>query len=306
MSGLVRSLSRPRVPSLPGWPTLRRRLIVLCLVLAALAAGYLLWLRDSSLVAVENVTVNGAEQNPEVENTLHAAGLEQTTLHVDVAELRKAVAGDPAVRSLSARPDFPRGLTIEVDLRAPVGYLKDAGVFVAGDGVVLDDGAARRASVPAIGVEGPAGLGGGEVQGEALEAARVLGAAPTPLLATIERASVDPELGVLVELQGGLELRFGDPGEADLKWRAAAAVLAQPSFEGAAYLDLSVPDRPVAGGVEEASETTEGVESAAAETATEEGVAAAEPPVPEVVEPAPVAPEVAPDPAASGTVAPLE
>ena len=42
------------------------------------------------------------------------------------------------------------------------------------------------------------------------------------------------------------------PGEAGLKWKAAAAVLASSDFEGAAYLDLSVPERPVAGGIVDA------------------------------------------------------
>lgn len=306
MSGLVRALPRLRVPGLPKWPVLRRRLIVAALVLVTLAAGYMLWLRDSSLVAVEKVTVRGAEQSPAVESALQSAGLEQSTLHVDPQALEDAVAGDPAVRSLSAQADFPHGLTIDVDLREPVGYLKGHGVLVAGDGVILNDDAARPESVAAIGVKGSGLIGGGQVRGDALEVARVLGATPAPMLPAVERSSVDPELGVLVEVQGGLELRFGDPGQADLKWRAAAAVLAQPNFTGATYLDLSVPDRPVAGGVEEASETTEGVESAAAEVVPEEAVAVPEPVVPEAVEAVPVVPETAPDPAATGAVGTIE
>lgn len=286
MVGLVRSLPRPRVPSLPAWPNMRRRLIVAALLAAALAAGYMLWLRDSSLVAVDKVTVSGAEQNPSVDSALQAAGLEQTTLHVDVAALEAAVASDPAVRSLSAEADFPHGLTITVDLREPVGYLKGAGVLVAGDGVILDRDTSGSSSVPSIAVKGNDLISGGEVQGEALDASRVLGAAPAPLLGAIKRASLDPESGVIVELDGGLELRFGDAGQADLKWRAAAAVLSQPSFSGAAYLDLSVPDRPVAGGVAEQSAPVEPVEAPP--------VAAVPEVAPPVVEAVPTTPEVVP------------
>ena len=76
-------LSLPALPSLPDLRKLRRRLLVLALVALALAAGYLLWLRDSSLVAIERVTVTGAEGEPGVEAALAAAATEMTTLHVD-------------------------------------------------------------------------------------------------------------------------------------------------------------------------------------------------------------------------------
>lgn len=299
MGGLVRALPRPRLPSIPAWPVIRRRLIIATILLVALTAGYLFWLRDSPLVAVEKVSVAGAEQDPGIETKLISAGLEQSTLNVDLAALEEAVAAEPAVRSISAQADFPHGLQISVDLREPVGYLKGAGLVVAGDGVILDRDSGRPGDLAAIKVGEKGSVGGGGVQGEALEVARVLGAAPAPLLATVERAGIDPEFGAFVQLQGGLELRFGDAGRADLKWQAAAAVIAQPSFTGATYLDLSVPDRPVAGGAEQPTAT---VEEAAAEASAVPAPVAIEESAPVAVEePAPVVPEpvaVVPDPAA--------
>lgn len=288
---------------MPAWPKLRRRLIIGLVLLLALAAGYMFWLRDSSLVAVDQVTIRGADQNPSVEEALRAEALEQSTLHVDLAALEQAVAGDPAVRSISAVPDFPHGLTIDVDLREPVGLLKGSGVLVAGDGVILDSDSTSSANVAAIGVDGGDLVGGGSVKGEALDVARVLGAAPAPLLGVVERGSIDQDFGAVIELQGGLELRFGDPGSADLKWRAAAAVLAHSSFTGAAYLDLSVPDRPVAGGVAESSDSTAAEAAAEVPTAPVEPVAPVTPEAVTPVEPAPeevvpVVPETAAPPVA--------
>lgn len=311
MSSLVRSLPRPRMPAIPSRRLLKRRLLTVTLIAAALLAGYMLWLRNSSLVAVEAVTINGAAQNPSVEEALRAAALEQSTLNLDLAALRAAVTGDPAVRGVSAQPDFPHGLVVDVDIREPVGLLKGAGLLVAGDGVILNAEGAKADSVPTIGAQGDDLVGGASVKGEALEIARVLGAAPQPLLAEVVRASIEEDFGVVVELNGGLELRFGDPGDADPKWRGAAAVLAHNSFTGAAYIDLSVPDRPVAGGV---PETDSGEQVAAA---TEEAAAAAAPADPAVpvepaaVEPAPVeaapaTPEPVPEAPAEGAVAPLE
>jgi hypothetical protein len=54
-----RRLSRPALSlRLPG-PRLRLWLAILALLLLVLAAGYRFWLRDSSLVAVDDVQVSG-------------------------------------------------------------------------------------------------------------------------------------------------------------------------------------------------------------------------------------------------------
>jgi hypothetical protein len=76
-----------------------------------------------------------------------------------------------------------------------------------------------------------------------LEQARVLGAAPRALRPHIEASSYG-ESGVDVHLRSGIELRFGDAANAAEKWRAAAAVLADPSTIAADYVDLHAPSRP--------------------------------------------------------------
>ena len=242
----ARPLSGLSLPPMPSWPVVRRRLVVAGGVIAVLLAAYMLWFRNSSFVAVERVEVIGAEAAPQVAAALNAEAGSMTTLHVDDDALRAAVADDPAVLSLSTDADFPHGLTITVDLRRPAGYLDaDGGTIVAGDGVVLATGAERPDGLPTI--EAEATSTGAKVDGPALVAARTLGAAPAALLAQTESSGVDPEHGPVVTLDGGIELRFGDPSKADQKWRSAAAVLADPELDGASYIDLSVPSRPVSG-----------------------------------------------------------
>jgi cell division septal protein FtsQ len=255
MSGLSRVLPRLRLPALPAAPVLRRRLIAAGLIAVALCAAYLFWLRDSALVAVEEVTVSGAKGHPELEAALVDAAREQTTLHVDTAALEEAVDADPAVRGVSAAADFPHGLAVTVDLREPVGYLRSERVAVAADGVVLEEGAGAAGQLPVLDLEGGDLLRGGRVEGNALALAKVLGAAPEPLLSGVDSATVESERGVVVELDAGIELRFGTKGDAGTKWKAAAAVLADAKLESAAYIDLSVPERPVVGGPEATSTT---------------------------------------------------
>lgn len=89
----------------------------------------------------------------------------------------------------------------------------------------------------------------GRLRGPALDQARVLAAAPAVLVPYVE-SSYYGESGVDVNLTTGVELRFGDSSQAARKWRAAAAVLADPSTTALDYVDLSAPSRPSIGGSE--------------------------------------------------------
>lgn len=90
---------------------------------------------------------------------------------------------------------------------------------------------------------------GGRVRGPALEQVRVLAAVPDALRPYVESSSFG-ESGVDVNLTTGIELRFGDATRAARKWRAAAAVLANPEITALDYVDLHAPSRPSYGGSE--------------------------------------------------------
>jgi cell division protein FtsQ len=87
----------------------------------------------------------------------------------------------------------------------------------------------------------------GRLAGPALQQARVLGAAPAALRPYLE-SSFYGESGVDVVLRSGIELRFGDASQAATKWKAAAAVLADPSIEALDYVDLHAPSHVAVGG----------------------------------------------------------
>jgi hypothetical protein len=87
----------------------------------------------------------------------------------------------------------------------------------------------------------------GQLAGPALAQAKVLGAAPAKLRPYLASSSYG-ETGVDVELRSGIELRFGDASRAAEKWRAAAAVFADPSVTALDYVDLHAPSRPAIGG----------------------------------------------------------
>ncbi len=84
---------------------------------------------------------------------------------------------------------------------------------------------------------------------QTLRALLVAGAAPAGMAQRIERLSEGAEQGIAFELRDGPEIIFGDADLVDEKWTAAARVLADPDAAGATYIDVRLPERPVAGGL---------------------------------------------------------
>lgn len=229
----------------------RRRLTVLALLLVALAAGYVFWLRDSSLVRVDKVTVSGVDtaDGARVRAKLTAAARHMTTLHVDAAALRRAVADEPIVQSLSVRADFPHGLTISIVQNRPVALLVANGrqVAVAPDGTILDASKVDN-GLPIVRV-GSLPTAGRMPDGPARDRVAVAATAPARLLPRIASISIQHGRGAVAQLQHGPVVIFGQAEALDRKWTAAVAVLSNRSSQGATYIDVRMPDRPVAGGL---------------------------------------------------------
>jgi hypothetical protein len=88
---------------------------------------------------------------------------------------------------------------------------------------------------------------GGRLAGPVREQALVLGAAPAAFRPYIERAYLG-ESGIDVDLTSGIELFFGDASEARQKWKAVAAILADPETTALDYVNVIAPNRPAARG----------------------------------------------------------
>jgi cell division protein FtsQ len=248
----VGRLTRPLPFALSRGATAKRLGIALA-VLALLGGGWLL-LRNSPLVAVERVRVigvQGVDAGP-IEAALRGAARGMSTLNVNVAALRTAVAPFPVVRDVSVSTSFPHGLRIHVVEQLPVAAVAVGGVHtaVAGDGVVLGPQllASERVPLPAITLAAgsPVPVGGHVENASARAELAVLGAAPRVLLGWVSKVFVGPE-GLTVAMRNGVALYFGDATRPHAKWLSAARVLADPSSEGATYVDVRAPERPAAG-----------------------------------------------------------
>jgi cell division protein FtsQ len=290
----ARIASRPIRLSLT--PRMRRRLVAAVVATVALGLLYQLWLRDSSLVAVDDVEVTGltTKDGPRIRSMLASVAGDMTTLHIRVDELEDAARQFPVIGAIEVERDFPHGLRIAVTERRPAGLVSIDGIPlpVASDGTVLR-GLSPEAGLPLLHMEKPT-TDGRVTDPRTLRALVVAGAAPGPLPQRIERVSEGPARGIVVQLEDGPEVIFGDAHQAAAKWAAAARVLADPEAEGAAYVDVRLPERPVAGGLP--VETIEPVAPAG------EPIAPAV--VPEAAAPVDPSAVVAPDPAAVAPVTP--
>ncbi len=257
MSGLAATLARRGLRlrftrALPVLsPRLRRRLVVLGVLSLVLAGGYQFWLRDSSLVAVDEVKISGltTADAARVRMALDTAAKDMTTLHVDHDRLERAVEAYPVVRALEVTPEFPHGLRVRVVEHVPAAMaVADSGqVAVAGDGTILR-GLPVEGDLPTVAVDGI--LGNDRLRdADALAAAAVAGAAPGVLRTRIEEIGKRPDQGLVAALADGPELIFGSPTQLRAKWAAAARVLADPEARGASYIDLRIAGRPAAGGL---------------------------------------------------------
>jgi cell division protein FtsQ len=219
-------------------------------LIAALAVGGWLWLRDSSLVQVTKVNVSGVttSESQRVTQALDSTARGMTTLHVRKAALEDAVRQFSSVETVNVKTDFPHSMTIDVVERRPVAALGigDRRIPVTGGGILLRGITADR-DLPTVRV--PKAITGARVTDRGvLGALKVARAAPGPLLHAATEVGVQPR-GVVVLLKDGPDLVFGDGEDAPAKWTAAARVLAEPSAAGATYLDLRIPGRVAAGGL---------------------------------------------------------
>lgn len=227
----------------------RLRLVLGFAVLSGLLAAGALWLRDSELVGVQEVTVTGIEgrQAEEIRAALTAAARDMTTLHIRTEELLAAADRFPIVRSVRAEADFPDALRIRVNSRTPVAAVETGSrrTAAAGDGTLLPGTSAE--GLPVVRLK--AAPGAGRVTDErTIGAVRLLDAAPSALRKRVARVFVGGR-GLTATMREGPKLYFGESGRPRAKWMAAAAVLADEGAHGATYVDVRLPERPGVGGL---------------------------------------------------------
>ncbi len=228
---------------------------VLALAFGFLAAGVLAYLgaRETSVFAVRSIRINGAPPRVAAHVRVALASLDGRSLvGLDRNAVEHRLASLPDVAAATVDRDFPHTLRVAVIPAHSIAVLRrgPSAWIVSSDGRVIRT-AGRLASpkLPRIWVRRAATVDQGAAVGDA-DAARAVAALATARrarftarIATVRAA--DHELTFV--LPGGLELRFGNAVDLPLKLAVVKRLL--PLLRGAsAYVDVTVPERPVAGG----------------------------------------------------------
>lgn len=220
------------------------------------AVGLYALARESSMFAVDSIRVDGVSPAlaADVQRELRRYD-GRSLVSVDAAAVEQHVDGLPAVRSSVVDRSFPHTLRIRVNPEIPVAVLRrgaDSFLVSARGRVIAPVPLGGRRSLPRIWLPAQTqidlgSLLGGEQGGLAARSlAAFVGSGFTNRITFVRALNGQITLG----LRGGLEIRLGAPVDLRLKIAIAHRVvpaLALPSAGGPDYLDIAVPERPVAG-----------------------------------------------------------
>jgi cell division protein FtsQ len=208
------------------------------LIVAFVLASY------TSLFRVRDVRVEGAATIPR-ERVLELAGIGPDTnvFHLDTGSAEAALITDPWISSAIVERHLPGTVVIRIQERSPMAraILGAATVVLAGDGVVLPG--APTAGLPDI----RASIG--ELSDDArTSAARALSALDPILRGRVATVVAQPTGELVMNLAGGLRVRYGTAGEEAEKAASLRAVLSWAAGEGEAIrdVDVTVPEAPSA------------------------------------------------------------
>lgn len=237
------------------WHLLPRRIrslhtLVLLAVIAAIGWLGWTWYRSSSFVKVEHVTVTGVSgpDAVQIRGALKRSALTMTTLDMQIDKLEQAVSGYAVVRALTVSTRGGHSVTIAVNEQVPVATVNIGGgsEVVDGNGELLPNTTIPHGALPSVPVK-TAPTADHVTAAGARAAITVLATAPYSLLSHVASATSNATHGVVVRLRNGPQVYFGPSDDLHAKWAATTAVLRDKGSQGAAYIDVSDPQRPAAG-----------------------------------------------------------
>jgi cell division protein FtsQ len=245
---------RRRVDVLRLAPSGRSLLVGLALVLVT--AGLYGLARETSMFAVDTIRVDGASPALALQVQRELRRYDGRSLvAVDAAAVENRAGSLPAVRSATVDRAFPHTLRVHVVPELPVAVLRRGtdSFLVSARGRVIapvDRGTHRtlaRIWLPASTEIELGSFLGGQDGGLAARSLAAFVGSGFPGRVTFVRA-LDGQ--ITLGLRGGLEIRLGAPVDLRLKIAIAHGIvpsLARPAAGGPTYLDIAVPERPVAG-----------------------------------------------------------
>ncbi|MGI9659094.1 MAG: cell division protein FtsQ/DivIB [Gaiellaceae bacterium] len=232
------------------------RLVAVALVactLALLAYGLVDW---TGTFEIKSIEVTGATPELTRDVELALASLKgESLVSLGAADVRALAREVPYVLAVKVDRDFPNALKVKLILHEPVAVVRSGpGAWIVSSRGHVLEAVKPTASpgLPRVWIPAGASPEAGELMrsSTAIAAARAIGRLPQPfpLRVVSARGNID-DLTLIVGETHGVEVRLGEAEELTLKLQVAAQVLRSLPRSDAqilSYLDVSVPERPVA------------------------------------------------------------
>jgi cell division septal protein FtsQ len=244
-------------------------------------------LRDSSLFAVHDVVVTGANPtlSAQVQAAVRTSAGERGLLALSPGDLARAIELVPGVHAARVDRDFPSTLRVTIWPEQPValGVHGHDRVVLSGSGRVLEriGNRSKPPNLPRVPLAHGVPKPGAQILNPAvLSQIDAVDAIPERFGGRVAWSKLDPNHGLELQLNWPkLWIRLGPAVDLQQKLRAAALVLrAYPSVaarQGLSYVDVSAPARPAVMPVTPDPATTE-LAQAGTESTTESTSAASD------------------------------
>jgi cell division protein FtsQ len=215
---------------------LRPVAIVAGVLAVAALVGYAFYF--SSWLAARDVEVTG-ESSLTAKEVIAAAQVDlgSPLARLDLSAIEERVAALPAVADVSVQRSWPHTVSIEVTERTPLAaVMRDGAWWVMDDeGVVFRRTPERDASLPVV-------QAGPDAGADALaEAAKVVSALPTSVLADVKRLTARTPDSIELRLKNRSLVRWGSAADTARKAEVLRVLLENVK---ASVYDVSVPEQP--------------------------------------------------------------
>lgn len=228
----------------------RRRLLAIAIAVPVVLTGLYFVARETSTFDVRTIAVRGGTPSQQAQVQKALAPLVGTSLlSVHGGSLERRVDALPAIVSSRYDRDFPHTLRVTIVPEVPVAVLhrgKETWLVSARGRAIREIRPGTRLGLPRIWVPTAAQVapGGFLAADEGGTAARALALADG-FPARISTVSFSHD-ELTMDLRAGVQLRMGEPVDVRLKLAVARRAL-RVLPAGTTYLDVSLPQRPVAG-----------------------------------------------------------
>lgn len=236
----------------------RKRYLSYVLKLGAVVATVLvvvfgsIFIYRSNLLAINTVTVSGAEHLTDQEVTqLAAVPDDSTLLRLDSAGICERLQEHPWVQSATVVRQFPNSIKIQITERTPSAVVKISSKsiwVISTDGAWLSSATKedwknyRRIVDADASISAP--VAGGECTNEGvLNALKIYDGVSSKLAEQIKSISAESAVKTSLTLKNGVTVAFGEATELELKEADIWKLL--DKYEGTiSYINVRVPDRP--------------------------------------------------------------